>query len=190
MLLLFGWSGSTRQRSLLELRNDKLIVNFDLFNRLLRLQDAFLDQDIEEGHLGANFVSHCRPLVVVGQHLDIGNCVIEPDVIALIPRKILTMGEMDVQVIEGRLVMEVRHDLASLHVELRLDSTQTLISDGFKEGEMLAGQVTNALQVALRGNSKTVERLNVTLVELVILLQEERIGLVDAQFELLLLVED
>ena len=55
---------------------------------------------------------------------------------------------------------------------------------------MLACQITNALQVVLSGYSKTVKRLDVALVELVILLQHERVILVNTQFNLLLSVED
>ena len=130
-LLLFCWSSA--RSTLLELCDDKLIVNFDLFSGLLRLQNAFIDQDIEERHLGANFVRHCGSLVIVGHHLDIGNRIIKPDAVTLIPSKVLAVSEMNVQVVESGLVMEVAHDLASLYVELRLDSTQTLISDGFEE---------------------------------------------------------
>ena len=100
---------------------------------MLRLQNAFIDQDIEEGHLGANFVRQCGSLVIVRHHLDIGNRIIKPDAVTLIPSKVLAVSEMNVQMVESGLVMEVAHDLASLYVELRLDSTQTLISDGFEE---------------------------------------------------------
>ena len=55
---------------------------------------------------------------------------------------------------------------------------------------MFACQITNALQVTLHGHGKTVERLDVALVELVILLQHERVILVNTQFKLFLSVED
>ena len=55
---------------------------------------------------------------------------------------------------------------------------------------MFTRQVTNTLQVALSGYGKAVERLNVSLVELVILLQKERVVLVNTQFNFLLSVKD
>ena len=125
---------SSARGPLLEFCDYKLIVNFDFFSGLLRLQNAFFDQDIEEGHLGANFVSQCSSLVIVRQHLDIGNRVIKPHAITLIPRSVLAVSKVNVQVVESRLVMEVAHDLASVYVELRLDSIQTFISNGFEEG--------------------------------------------------------
>ena len=55
---------------------------------------------------------------------------------------------------------------------------------------MFACQISNALQVTLRGYGKAVERLDVALVELVVFVQKERLILVDTKFDLLLSVKD
>ena len=80
------------------------------------------------------------------------------------------MNEVHMKMIESWLVVEVWKNFAALDVELFLDRVQTLISDSLEQGQVLTLQITNSLQVTLFGQSKAVECLDVTLVELIVFL--------------------
>ena len=90
------------------------------------------------------------------------------------------MNKMNVQVIEGRLVVEEASDLLARNIESLLDCCETLITDGPQKGQVSRSQVSDRAQIFLSWNSKTVKGCNVTLVELIVFLQEEVGILVDS----------
>ena len=97
---------------------------------------------------------------------------------------------MDVQVIEGRLVMEEACDLLSRNVESLLDCCKTLVTDGPQERQVSRSQVSDRAQIFLSWNSKTVESCDISFVELVVFLQEEVWVLVDSKLDFFLAVEN
>ena len=100
------------------------------------------------------------------------------------------MHEMDVQVIEGRLVVEEACDLLSRNIESLLDCCKTLVTDRPQKGQVSRSQVSDRAQIFLSWNSKTVKGCDVTLVKLIVFLQEEVGILVDSELDFFLAVEN
>ena len=95
---------------------------FDLFDGFwLRLKNTFFDEDLEEGHLSADFVSQGSPLIVIRHHLNVSDDLVETDTFTCHLRHFVNMDKVCVQMIESRLVVEVRQDFAALYVEFFLD---------------------------------------------------------------------
>jgi hypothetical protein len=100
------------------------------------------------------------------------------------------MDEVNVQMVEGGVVVEEALDLSPREPEARLYRRIGVVSDAPEERQMAAIQVSDRLQVGLDRQGQQVERSDVTLVKLEVQLQSEQFVPENSQLYLLRFIQD
>ena len=94
-------------------------------------------------HFAANLVGQSCSLIVIWNHLNVGDAVVKSNTITCLILAPVDVDEVDMQMIESWRVVEVAHDLSSIDLEFTFDGFETLISHSFKQRKMLSREVTD-----------------------------------------------
>lgn len=104
-------------------------------------------------------------LVVVGHQLDVvDDCGQQVSAVTEDSRSVeLQAREVNVEVVVGRLVVEVGTDLSCVDAELILQSGKALFFDVLEEWQMSSVEITNRLDGSVESQSRAVKRFDLAV---------------------------